>query len=294
MITLTHLDLELDLLRAFVAVTETGSFTAAADIVGRSQSAVSQKVLRLEEILGRRVFDRTSRSLSLTRDGERLLVSARRLLEFNDATLRELREPPAVGTLRLGICEDFVPGQLPGLLARFGRAYPGVHLDLMTGLSCELLAAHDEGRIDAVIAKKDGTAQRGRVIWREPLVWMAADDYQIDPDRPAELVMLRPPCTYRELMIAALDAVRRDWFATCTASSLMGVQAAVAGGLGVTVLGRSFMQEGMRILDAPAHWPALPMTEITLLGEEAPAAELVRPLVAFLTESLAARRAPLA
>ena len=170
-------DLEIDLLRAFVAVAETGSFTAAASVVGRSQSAVSQKVLRLEEILDRRVFERTSRSLSLTRDGEHLLAAARRMLEFNDSVMRELREPPAVGTLRLGISEDFVPGQLPTLLARFSRLYPGVHLDLMTGLSCELLAAYDDDRIDAVIAKKDGTAQRGRVIWREPLVLQASADY---------------------------------------------------------------------------------------------------------------------
>jgi DNA-binding transcriptional LysR family regulator len=283
-------DLEIDLLRAFVAVAETGSFTAAADVVGRSQSAVSQKVLQLEEILDRRVFDRTSRSLSLTKDGERLLVTARRMLEFNDAVMRELREPQAVGTLRLGISEDFIPSQLPSLLARFSRTYPGVHLDLMTGLSCDLLAAYDGCRLDAVVAKKDGTAQRGRVIWREPLVWMAAANYQLDFTQPARLVMLRPPCTYRELMIASLDAVRREWTAVCTASSLMGVQAAVAGGLGVTVLGRSFMQEGMQILNAPEHWPSLPMTEIVILGEDSEAARLVQPFVAFLTESLSKQR----
>jgi DNA-binding transcriptional LysR family regulator len=283
-------DLEIDLLRAFVAVAETGSFTAAADVVGRSQSAVSQKVLRLEEILDRRVFDRTSRSLSLTRDGERLLVSARRMLEFNDAVMRELREPQAAGTLRLGISEDFIPGQLPSLLARFSRTYPGVHLELMTGLSCDLLAAYDDGRIDTVIAKKDGTVQRGRVIWREPLVWMAAADYQIDFSSPARLVMLRPPCTYRELMISSLDALRREWTAVCTASSLMGVQAAVAGGLGVSVLGRSFVQQGMQVLTAPDHWPPLPMTEIVILGEDSKAADLVRAFVTFLTESLAKGR----
>ncbi len=284
-------DLEIDLLRAFVAVAETGSFTAAADVVGRSQSAVSQKVLRLEEILDRRVFDRTSRSLTLTRDGEHLLVAARRMLEFNDSLVRELREPPAAGELRLGISEDFVPRELPKLLARFNRLYPSVTLDLMTGLSCELLTAYDAGRLDAVIAKKDGAAQRGRVIWREPLVWMAAADYELDFSRPARLVMLRPPCTYRELMVSALDAVRREWVPACTASSLMGVQAAVAGGLGVTVLGRSFVQEGMQILQAPEHWPSLPMTEITVVGEEADATGLVGPLVTFLTESLAGNRA---
>lgn len=285
-----HPDLEIDLLRAFVAVAETGSFTGAADIVGRSQSAVSQKILRLEETLDRRVFDRTSRSLSLTRDGERLLVSARRMLEFNDAVVRELREPRTEGTLRLGIAEDFIPGQLPSLLARFTRAYPGVCLDLMTGLTCDLLSAYDDGRIDAVIAKKDGEAQRGRVIWREPLVWMAAADYRVDFSQPARLVLLRPPCTYREVMIASLDAVRREWTPICTASSLMGVQAAVAGGLGVTVLGRSFVQESMQVLNVPDHWPSLPMTEIILLGEDGKAADLVRPFVKFLTESLAERR----
>lgn len=279
-------DLEIDLLRAFVAVAETGSFTAAADVVGRSQSAVSQKILRLEEILDRRVFDRNSRSIGLTRDGERLLVAARRMLELNDAVIRELREPQAAGTLRLGISEDFIPNELPKLLARFSRLYPGLHIDLMTGLSCSLLAAYDDGRLDAVIAKRNGAMQRGRVIWREPLVWLAAADHPADPALPARLVVLPPPCTYRELMVAALDTVRREWEIACTASSLMGVQAAVAGGLGVTVLGRSFVQEGMRVLQSPAHWPALPMTEITVIGEESDAAGLIRPLVGFLSESL--------
>jgi DNA-binding transcriptional LysR family regulator len=280
-------DLEIDLLRAFVAVAETGSFTAAAEVVGRSQSAVSQKVLRLEEILQRRVFDRTSRSLSLTRDGETMLVAARRMLEFNDTVMHGLLQPSATGSLRLGVSEDFVPSQLPKLLARFSRLHPGVHLELMTGLSCDLLAAYDSGRLDAVIAKRDGSAQRGRVIWREPVVWMAAAGYQLVFSKPACLVMLRPPCTYREQMIAALDSVRREWVATCTASSLMGVQAAVAGGLGVTVLGRSFAQDGMQILQAPEHWPALPMTEITVVGEESAEPGLMRPLITFLTENLA-------
>ncbi|PKU26138.1 LysR substrate-binding domain-containing protein [Telmatospirillum siberiense] len=284
-------DLEIDLLRAFVAVVETGSFTGAAEAVGRSQSAISQKVLRLEEILDRRVFNRTSRSMSLTREGERLLAAARQLLEFNDSLLRDLREPDTAGTLRLGISEDFIPAQLPALLARFGRIYPGVHLELMTGLSCRLLEAYDGGLLDAVIAKKDGAAQRGRVIWREPLVWMAAADYQSDPARPVRLVMLPPPCTYRELMISSLDGLRRDWVAACTASSLMGIQAAVAGGLGVTVLGRSFVQPHMQILRSPELWPVLPMTEIVVVGEEGQGAALVRSLVDFLTESLSGNEA---
>lgn len=287
--SMRHPDLELDLLRAFVAVAEAASFTAGAEVVGRSQSAVSQKILRLEEILGRRVFTRTSRSLQLTPEGERLLVAARQMLEFNDRLVRDMREPAACGELRLGITEDFIPGQLPKLLSRFARVYPGVHLNLTTALSCALVSAFDAGQLDAIIAKKDGTAQRGRVIWREPLVWMAAADAAVDFSAPARLVMLPAPCTYRTVMLEALDAARQDWLGVCTASSLMGIQAAVAGGLGISVLGRSFVQPGLRELETPDHWPALPMTEIVVIGEDSRAADLVRPLVTFLTENLAGR-----
>lgn len=280
-------DLEIELLRAFVAVAEAGGFTAASGVVGRSQSAVSQKVSRLEDLVGCKLFDRTSRSLSLTRDGERLLVTARQMLELNDLTVRNMREPATVGTLRLGISEDFIPRQLPVLLARFRRLYPEVQLELVTGLSCDLLDVYDAGGLDVAIAKKDGAAQRGRVIWREPLVWLASADYQPDFGKPTELVLLKPPCTYRELMMRTLDSVRQPWMASCTAHSLMGVQAAAAGGLGMTILGRSFVRDGLQAVATPDSWPALPMTEIVLLGEETAEADLVRPLVSFLTETLA-------
>ncbi|SPU49302.1 LysR substrate-binding domain-containing protein [Bordetella trematum] len=284
-------DLEIDLLRAFIAVANSGSFTAAADAINRSQSAVSQKILRLEERLGCRVFERTSRSLLLTQAGEHLAGYAQRILELNDAAMRGITRPALGGNIRLGISEDFIPGQLPALLSRFSRLHPGVHLALKTGLSCDLLQAYDEGELDVVIAKKDRSAQRGRVIWREPLVWMCAADFELDPQAPLPLVLLRSPCTYRQLMLEALSARGQDWNIVCTASSLMSVQAAVAGGLGLTVLGRSFMQAGMRTWQTPSGWAPLPKTEITVIGEESADSEIVTPLVDFLTEYLAAGRA---
>lgn len=279
-------DLEIDLLRAFTTVAETGSFTAAADVVGRSQSAVSQKIIRLEDLLGRQLFRRTSRSLVLTGEGERLLSAARRMLEFNDSAVRTLVEPADVEHLRLGISEDFVPHHLPALLGKFAMLCPTVRVDLMTGLSCNLLAAYDDGQLDVVIAKKDGRAQRGRVIWREPLVWICAAelDPEVSPNVP--LVLLPTPCTYRGVAIRALDSVRREWFVSCTANSLAGARAAVAGGFGVTVLGRSFVQEGLRVIPPSELWPVLPMTEIVVIGEETTEARIVRPLLSFLTDTL--------
>lgn len=283
-------DLEIDLLRAFTTVAETGSFTAAADVVGRSQSAVSQKIIRLEELLGRPLFNRTSRSLVLTGEGERLLSAARRMLEFNDMAVRTLVEPADVERLRIGISEDFVPHHLPALLGKFATLCPDIRLELMTGLSCNLLAAYDEDRLDVVIAKKDGRAQRGRVIWREPLVWIASAEYDHESAEPVPLVLLPTPCTYRGVAIRALDSVRRDWRVACTANSLVGARAAVAGGFGVTVLGRSFVQDGLRIIPPSDSWPVLPMTEIVVIGEETVEARVVHPLLSFLTDTLSRRQ----
>ncbi|NWD74951.1 LysR family transcriptional regulator [Pseudomonas gingeri] len=281
-------DIEIDLLRAFIAVAETGSFTAAAEVISRSQSAVSQKIIRLEEVLGLRVFERTSRTLTLTSDGERLLVGVRKLMVHFDHFVREIREPVEVNLLRLGISENLVPTQLPKLLSRFSKLYPDVQLELTTGLSNDLLDDHEAGLLDVVIAKRkiSVNAQRGRVIWREPMVWMAAKDYEIEASRPVRLVMMRPPCAYRAIMIEAMASVGREWSSACVASNLMGVQAAVAGGLGITALGTSFLQEGMRIIKPSEKLPTLPSTEVAVIGDEPRTQHLVQPLVSLLTEGL--------
>lgn len=281
-------DLEIDLLRAFIAVAETGSFTAAAEVIARSQSAVSQKIIRLEEVLGFRVFERTSRALTLTPDGERLLMSARKMLMHFDTFIHEIKEPATVNLLRLGISENLVPTQLPKLLSRFCKLYPDIQLELTTGLSHDLLSDYENGQLDVVIAKRkiSPNAQRGRIIWREPLVWIAAKDYEIEASQPLRLVMMRPPCAYRAIMIEALASVRREWASACLASNLMGVQAAVAAGLGITALGTSFLQEGMRILEPSEKLPTLPSTEVAVMGDDVRTQHLVQPLVSLLTEGL--------
>jgi DNA-binding transcriptional LysR family regulator len=278
-------DLDLDLLRAFVAVADAGSFTAAADMVSRSQSAVSQKIRRLEDLIGYPIFDRSSRSLTLTSAGGQLLIGARRLLDLNDDIIFSLRGGQTTGRLRVGICEDFVPLQLSRLLARFLRLHPGIQLDINTSLTHGLLREFEAGNLDLVIATRE-FKERGRVIWREPMVWFSASDFRLDLDRPLPLVLLQPPCSYRELMFTTLDTARQAWVTACTVSSLMGVQAAVAGGLGITLLGRSFVQEGMQIIDTPTHWPPLPMTEIVVLGDDTAEKSLVQPLLEFLIEGM--------
>jgi len=282
-------DLDLDLLRAFVAVAESGGFTPAGDLLGRTQSAVSQKVKRLEELTGNRLFERTSRSLALTRSGELLLGYARRIITLSEEAARQLVEPPVAGTMRLGIAEDFVPHQLPRLLSRFTRAHPGIRLDLTTGMSCALVEKLEAGALDLAIANRDGMARRGRLIWSEPLAWVAARDLTLDADRPLPLVSLAPPCSYRQIAAEALERVGRAWTTSCTAGSIVGVQAAVAAGLGITVLGRSFAQDGLRVLGQREGLPTLPATEVALIGEETAQVHLAEPLVRFLIDELRGR-----
>jgi DNA-binding transcriptional LysR family regulator len=279
-------DLEIDLLRTFVTVAESGSFTSAGEILCRTQSAVSQQVRRLEDIVGKSLFSRTSRAVTLNGDGEAFLAHAYAIIALNDAVLRHMKAPPVEGRLRLGVAEDFIPRQLPLLLSRFVKTYPQVQLDLMTGLSTMLVETLNSGGLDLVIAKRDAQPQAGRVIWREKLVWIASPEHMPEKNSPLPLVALPAPCAYRRIMLDVLLAVQRPWRIACIAHSITGLQAAVTGNMGLSVLGRSFL--GPNLIEAPEALglPQLPDTEIAVFGEEAARIEVADCLVTFVTEAL--------
>ncbi|AWK86275.1 LysR substrate-binding domain-containing protein [Azospirillum thermophilum] len=284
-------DLDIDALRAFVTVADAGGFTAAAERLGRTQSAISVKIKRLEDALGRRVFERTSRSFAVTRDGELLLGYARRLLELNDETVRRFAEPAAEGDLRLGVAEYFVPQHLATVLGRFAKVYPRVNVEVQVGMSSEMVAALDAGDLDLVIAKRENGERRGRMIWRDPLRWAAPVSFTLpDPSLPVPLCALRAPCMFRGLAIKALAETGRPWRLVYTSSSMIGVQAAVRAGLGVTVLGESSVVEGMRVLGPEEGLPELGEVEIAVFGETARNRRLAEPLVGFILDSLRALR----
>ena len=241
------MNLDIDLLRTFAAVADCGSFTGAAELVARTQSAVSLQVKRLEERLGCKVFERTSRSLGLTREGAALLPYARRMLELNDESVRRLAEPPVQGAFRLGITEYFVPTELPALLARFAAAYPGVHLEVRMGLSTELQKALRTHALDAAIVRLP-RSDAARAIWREPQVWIAAEGFDLRREEPVPLVLLPAPCVLREHAIDAMKRKRRPWRLAYTGSSMASVQAAVRAGLGVSILPLSSVTSGMTII----------------------------------------------
>jgi DNA-binding transcriptional LysR family regulator len=247
-------NLEIDLLRSFAAVADTGSFTAAAELVARTQSAVSVQVKRLESIVGRRVFERTSRSIALTPAGETLLGYARRILALNDATIRDIAEPPVTGRIRLGITEYFVPNNLPAILARFAAAYPGVRLEVRMGTSRDLREQLARKAFDAVIVRL-ARRERVRAIWSEPQVWVAPADFEIVRGAVLPLALLAAPCVLREFALDLLKRRKRPFKIAFTGSSMVSVQAAVRAGLGVSILPRSSLLPDMQLLQKTRDFP---------------------------------------
>ena len=278
-------NLDIDLLRSFAAIADTGSFTAAAELVARTQSAVSVQVKRLEEIVGHRVFERTSRSLALTAAGETLLGYARRILELNDESVRRIAEPPVSGEIRLGITEYFVPNELPAILARFAAAYPGVHLEVRMGLSRDLRQELAQKMLDAVIVRL-APRERDHAIWSEPQVWVAREGFEPARSAVLPLALLPAPCVLREHAILSLRRLKRPWKIAYTGSSMVSVQAAVRAGLGVSIVPRSSVLSGMQILPKGRNYPDPGRLDVGVLRGAGTRAEIVAALERVARQAL--------
>ena len=275
------------LLKTFIAVAETGSFSQAAQTVGRTQSAVSLQIKKLEEGLRCGLFDRGTRHVSLTDKGEIFLSYARRMVELQWETYSRLNEPEVKGEIRLGTPEDFATHYLPNVLATFAKHHPQVQLNVQCDLTLNLLQGFKKGAFDVVLVKRDPARVKGGTrIWREPLVWVGLDSAQIKT--PLSLVLSPQPCIYRARALAALDRARKPWQISYTSPSLAGTLAAVRAGLGITVLPAQMIPTGLIPLRAgPGRLPHLSDAEIAMIRQDrlSPAARaLADHLVAALEQ----------
>lgn len=255
------------ILKSFVAVAETGSFSRAADIVGRSQSAVSLQIKKLEEGLNCQLFDRSNREAALTDQGEIFLGYARRMIELQWEAFSRMNEPEVRGEISLGTPEDFATHYLPGILCSFAKHHPHVQLHVTCDLTLNLLKEFQKGRIDIVLLKRDPERVKGGTkVWKEPLIWAGAEHYQ--PKSPIPLVLSPQPCIYRARALAALDRVRKPWQIAYTSPSLAGTIAAVRAGLGITVLPANMVPQGLTSLKGSVKMPHLADSEIALMKRD--------------------------
>jgi DNA-binding transcriptional LysR family regulator len=230
------LNLDLDVLRTFVTGLDLGSYAKAAGRLGRSQSAISLQLRKLEETTGQTLLRKQGRGLALTPEGEIMLGYARRLLELNDEAVAALEQPSLAGQVRLGVLRDFAETWLPEVLGHFGRTHPGVQVEVRVDRSVTLADAVDRGDLDLALTwheGRDSFARAEHLAWL-PMTWVGRRDFARRRDEPLPLVML-DQCLFRRHGLAALDAAGISWRLAFTSQSLSGLWAAVAAGLGVTL-----------------------------------------------------------
>jgi DNA-binding transcriptional LysR family regulator len=259
--------LDLELLRSFVSVVDTGGFTRAGERVHRTQSTVSQQIRRLEEDLGYPLLHRNGKQATPTEQGERLLSYSRRILALEQEARDSLKRPAGEGVIRLGIPEDFAAYRLPELLSNFARSRPGLRLDVRSGLSVEMRRALERGELDLALYKRDAGEKGGLAAWPERLQWVASRTHKMDFDRdPLPLVAFEQGCLYRNRMIHAVESAGRTWRIAYTTPNLAGIQAAVSVGLGVSILPDVAILPAHRVLRRADGFPPITNTEVALIA----------------------------
>jgi DNA-binding transcriptional LysR family regulator len=250
--------LDLELLRALVAIDEQDSFAGAAIQLGKTQSAVTQQMQRLEDQIGHPLFEKQGRSKRLTPHGHKLLDYARHLLAINDDALRSLQQGNLEGVLRIGAPHDVADNMLPTLLAQVARASPLLQLDIHVGRSPFLMESLKRGEIDMCISNRNDPGLDGVVLRTSPTVWMCSAGYVHDRAKPVPLILVEGPSVFHRLAREALDAAGIAWSPNYTASSLIGIKAALRAGLGVTARGIETAGSDLRVLGENDGLPRLP------------------------------------
>jgi DNA-binding transcriptional LysR family regulator len=249
-------DIGLDLLRTYVAVCRQGSLSRVAAQTGRTQSALSMQMRRLEGLLERHLFQRTGRGVVPTTEGEVFLGYATRILALSDEAMARLRHTEISGSVRIGLAEEIATATLPAALGRLHRAYPDVHLDVVVNDSLSLGQLWPEDLLDIMIGPTSAVVADAVIAWNVELQWVCALDYVPDPKRPLDLVTFAAPCLWRRRMIDALVATGREHRVTFTSQSVTALQAAIESGLGIGLLPpESVRSNATRTLSASAGVP---------------------------------------
>lgn len=254
-------------LRAFVAIADTGSVTRAAEVVGRTQSAVSMQMAKLEDTLGRKLFRKEGRGVALTDHGVYLLARARQLLNLNDEIVSGFRQPRMAGLVRLGVPDDYAPRFLPPILARFAAAYPNVDVAVVCEPSSSLRRKLEKGQLDLALCTVGEEPAQAELVWKGRLVWVApesAKPCELLARDPMPMSFAHPGCSWRKAAEDALKHLGRAYRVAYIADSLTGQLAAVQAGIAIGVVSDVLVPPGIRVLGPADGLPELPDFAIAL------------------------------
>jgi DNA-binding transcriptional LysR family regulator len=263
-----RINLDIDVLRTVVTASQLGSFNRAAEQVGRSQSAISQQIHKLEERVGQPLFRKQGRGLALTEAGEVILAYARRILELNDEAVTAVTGVAIDGTVRFGMPGDFAETWLPAALGRFKRAHPTVRIEATVDRNTSLIERLNKGQIDLALILGPllgpQTGARGEALAKFPMAWIGGNETTLNSNEPIPLAVFEQPCFFRAAAIAALDAAGIPWRIEFTSPSLAALWAAVDAGLGITVRTSISPPPHLANVGNRLRLPKLPAVELCL------------------------------
>ena len=280
-------NLDMDVLRTLAVAMDLGGFAKAADRLGRSQSAVSLQMRRLEERVGRPLFRRQGRGLALTDAGDVVLGYARRILELNDQAVAVARGISLEGSVRFGVPQDFGDTWLPGVLARFTRTHPSVLLEARVDRTHKLVERIAQGGLDlALLWGSPPPLAEAVTVRRLPMAWIGQKGYVCAPGEKIPLALFESPCVFRQPGIDALEKAKRPWRLAFTSPSLSGLWAAAAAGLGLTIRTALGLPAPLALLDRASGLPKLPQVELSLYAAKASPSQAVARLREILLDEL--------
>lgn len=253
--------LDLDLLKTLVAIAETGNFSAAAEVVLRTPSAISMQIKRMEDLLGRPVFIRDSRSVTLTEDGEALLLHARRVLALNQQIISQFIRPDVSGTVRLGATDHATEVFLPSALRRFAQTHPCVAVDVVVEQSSVMEKMVSRGELDIALVTRCTSvteSRKGEILCREQLVWAGMKGGIAAEQTPLPVSVWEEGCVWRRAALSGLDAQNRDYRITFKSSHVAAQKAGIMADLAIAPLPISACTGRVIALDDGYGLPPLP------------------------------------
>lgn len=286
--------LDLDQLQTFITIADTGSFTRAAEEVHRTQSAVSMQMRRLEERIGKPLFEKDGRMNRLTEEGDRLLSYARRMLRLNRETLAAFDDSSLEGQVRIGTPDDYADRFLPEIMGRFARSNPRVELSVVCEPTINLAELIRRGHLDIALVTQCDDVRPSEIVRKEPLLWVTSASHSVHQEEVLPMAFGRPTCQWRRAATDTLHRMGRDHRILFTSWSATVIIAAVLSGLAVSVLPECALRPGMRVLGEADGFGPLPDINIGILRGHTSKADIVDALARHIAESLDNISAPIA
>ena len=277
------MNLHIDFLRTFIAVADTKGFTKAGRQVNRSQSAVSMQIKRLEDEVGKPLFERIGKTVKLTTEGSLLIKFARRIVKEHDDAVMALSKPALKGFIRFGSPEHFTAGVLPKLLARFASSYPDVLVEMRCENSDKIKESVDRGELDIGLCTQ--ISEGGQVIYHDPVVWVTDSGFIVQKDKALSLAVFEDDCIFRSWAVEALEQAGIEYRIVYVSRSISGILDAVRAGLAIAPIVKSNVPPDLKMVGIENGLPVLPISNVVLHTVKAPTPETVTCFAGYLIKA---------